>query len=157
MRPLFMETFIKLLFFFVKSTKERNLAQGCKFHSFYISPIIISIFYCTWCIDKYTSKIVYIIITHTFIHSSLCAFNFMCSSFRPNCTEFIRTVWKFEQTCVTVSPHHSLFLHYSEHRDTCYLYPLLWIYLLIIFYFTLFSSCLLIQINLLVTDFFFKF
>jgi hypothetical protein len=61
---------------------------------YYIFSVIISslYFYCIWCTEKYTGKIMHII-----THSSFCALNFKLPACRPNSAEVARTIHKEAQ------------------------------------------------------------
>jgi len=61
-----------------------------------IFSVIVSIFYCTWCRDKYIGKIMLI-----FIHSSFCILNFLPACI-PKFATVERTTQKVKQTTVSI-------------------------------------------------------
>jgi len=66
-------------------------------HSINKFSLILSIyFYRTWCVEKYTGKIICVL-----FHSLFCVLNFMLPARRPNFARVAHTTWKVEQACCT--------------------------------------------------------
>jgi ribosomal protein L24E len=57
-----------------------HTSQCCEMKLLYTFPTVISTFYCTWCIEKYTGKMI--------IHSTVQVLNFMFFTCRRNSVKF---------------------------------------------------------------------
>ena len=89
-----------------KCNKNRNTTLGCELNFLYIFSNIISKFLYTRCIEKYTGKII-----HILIQSSCCVLNCMLPTDRPN---FIRvTLWLNTYSSHTKFCKVRHMLHYS--------------------------------------------
>jgi hypothetical protein len=65
---------------------------ACIFYQFFLL-LSVAYIYCTWCLEKYTSKIVHI---NIIIHSSFCVLNFMLPEHRPFFAKVAHTRYKVD-------------------------------------------------------------